>query len=154
LFGGKYGNDYVPDVPAPGLFFCNNTLFWEIGCLFEGALQRYYPSRVELRNNIIVARIALPAGWPDAAPYLILTSNVCEVTPPFDLGDQALRVSDHLGLKAPREGDFRPLPGSYVLGKAAPTPEIGVELKDVGAIQNGDTWVPPVPRGAAGEDAR
>lgn len=153
-FGKTYGTNCVPDVPAPGLFFCNNTIFWEIGTLFADALQRSYPSRVELRNNILVARIKMPAGWPDSTPHLVFANNVCEDTPPFGLGDQVLRVSDHLGLKAPREGDFRPLPGSYVLGKAMPTPELGVALKDIGAIQNGDTWYPPAPRKAGGETAR
>jgi len=125
----KYGKNYVPALPEPGILFERNTVLWGAGCLFWGAIWGNNPDKVTLRDNVIFTEMNLPAGWQSKFAFLRMEGNVIVQRAIQGLEGQTVVALDGLGLQ-PFDGvGLVPTKGSPAEGK--------------GALSESSAWYPP-----------
>lgn len=137
-----YGQEYVPEVADPGLLFFNNTIFWERGCLFWDAVWGSNPDKVKLVNNILVTELNFPPNFPKRWPFLTFENNLCVLPTLPALAGQMVEGGQPLGLKDPAKREFEPVGGERIIGKGKAVPGTEFRFRDIGAVQQGDTWYP------------
>lgn len=146
----QYGKLYVPEIPDPGLLFFNNTVFWNRGALFLTHVRSNNPEKIRFYNNILVTGLNLPNESPSQLSFPEFVGNLCVATPPAGLDDQMLRQGyAEIGMKNPIAGEFQLMPGSRAIGKAVPVPGSEIPCRDIGALQQGETWYPLTNAGCA-----
>jgi hypothetical protein len=92
----RHGQDYVVRLPAPGLLFFNNSIYWPDGCLFWGAMFGNNPDKVKFYGNAIATKVNIPDDWRETAPYFTFAGNLCVDTPRGgSLGRMARREFPH-----------------------------------------------------------
>lgn len=132
--------DVQQRVPDPGFIVANNTILFP-----EGRLGM--PPENKMPNQLYVNNVfATDAPDKGISSSQFKNNAVAPATRgqpgagDTAAGNGGIVLPDVTALGLDKE--LRPRAGSPLQGKAVPVPEAGLKLRDLGAVQTGDTWYP------------
>jgi len=150
ILGPCYGK-----IQPPGMLIFNNTIFWPGNAPAIGrTATEHHPDQIGFYNNIFAADYCFSVGcaeWEPVEAFVMARNLTGSIDPrafahKVMAGKDGIALDDYtqIGFSNVEAFDLSVRPDSPAVGKAMDVPGVALRFKDIGAVQQGDTWYPPV----------